>query len=63
VDRHRAEPDDLRVTIRLNGKEMFTYAVKDAIFGVRQFISRMSQYLTLDPATCCGWARTARRRT
>ena len=42
-------PDDLRVTIRLNGKEMFTYAVKDAIFGVRQFISRMSQYLTLHP--------------
>jgi 2-keto-4-pentenoate hydratase/2-oxohepta-3-ene-1,7-dioic acid hydratase in catechol pathway len=41
------DPDDLRVTIRLNGKEMFSYAVKDAIFGVRQFISRMSQYLTL----------------
>ena len=43
------DPDDIRVTIRLNGKEMFTYAVKDAIFGVRQFISRMSQYLTLYP--------------
>ena len=43
------DPDDLRVTIRLNGKEMFTYAVKDAIFGVRTFISRMSQYLTLHP--------------
>jgi len=43
------DPDDLRVTIRLNGKEMFSYAVKDAIFGVRQFISRMSQYLTLFP--------------
>jgi 2-keto-4-pentenoate hydratase/2-oxohepta-3-ene-1,7-dioic acid hydratase in catechol pathway len=43
------DPDDLRVTIRLNGKEMFTYAVKDAIFSVRQFISRMSQYLTLHP--------------
>jgi 2-keto-4-pentenoate hydratase/2-oxohepta-3-ene-1,7-dioic acid hydratase in catechol pathway len=42
-------PDDLQVTIRLNGKEMFTYAVKDAIFSVRQFISRMSQYLTLYP--------------
>jgi len=42
-------PDDLRVTIRLNGKEMFTYAIKDAIFGVRQFISRMSRYLTLYP--------------
>jgi 2-keto-4-pentenoate hydratase/2-oxohepta-3-ene-1,7-dioic acid hydratase in catechol pathway len=43
------DPDMLRVTIRLNGKEMFSYAVKDAIFGVRQFISRMSQYLTLHP--------------
>jgi len=41
------DPDDLRVTIRLNGVEMFSYAVVDAIFGVRQFISRMSQYLTL----------------
>ena len=43
------DPDALRVTIRLNSREMFTYAVKDAIFGVRQFISRMSQYLTLYP--------------
>jgi 2-keto-4-pentenoate hydratase/2-oxohepta-3-ene-1,7-dioic acid hydratase in catechol pathway len=43
------DPEDLTVTIRLNGKEMFTYAVKDAIFSVRQFISRMSQYLTLYP--------------
>jgi 2-keto-4-pentenoate hydratase/2-oxohepta-3-ene-1,7-dioic acid hydratase in catechol pathway len=43
------DPDTLRVTIRLNGREMFSYAVKDAIFGVRQFISRMSQYLTLYP--------------
>ena len=43
------EPDDLHVTIRLNGKEMFTYGVGDAIFSVRQFISRMSQYLTLYP--------------
>jgi 2-keto-4-pentenoate hydratase/2-oxohepta-3-ene-1,7-dioic acid hydratase in catechol pathway len=43
------DPDDLRVTIRLNGKEMFSYAVKDAIFSVRQFISRMSRYLTLYP--------------
>jgi len=43
------DPDALHVTIRLNGKEMFSYAVKDAIFGVRQFISRMSQYLTLVP--------------
>ena len=43
------DPDELTVAIRLNGKEMFRYAVKEAIFGVRQFISRMSQYLTLHP--------------
>ncbi len=42
-------PDDLRVTIRLNDQEMFTYAVADAIFGVRHFLSRMSQYMTLYP--------------
>ena len=28
---------------------MFTYAIKDAIFGVCTFLSRMSQYLTLYP--------------
>jgi len=43
------DPDALRVTIRVNGREKYAYAVKDAIFGVRQFISRMSQYLTLYP--------------
>lgn len=43
------DPDALRVTIRLNGKEMFSYKVGDAIFSVRCFISRMSQYLTLYP--------------
>jgi 2-keto-4-pentenoate hydratase/2-oxohepta-3-ene-1,7-dioic acid hydratase in catechol pathway len=43
------DPDTLRVTIRLNGREMFSYAVKDAIFGIREFISRMSQYCTLHP--------------
>ena len=43
------DPDVLRVTIRVNGREMFSYAIKDAIFSVRQFISRMSRYLTLHP--------------
>lgn len=41
------EPDDLKVTIRLNGREVFTYGVGDAIFSVRHYISRMSQYMTL----------------
>jgi len=43
------EPDDFQVTIRLNDKEMFTYKVGDAIFSVRHFLSRMSQYVTLYP--------------
>lgn len=43
------DPQDLSVTIRLNGREMFTYAVKNAVFGLAHFISRMSQYLTLYP--------------
>src|SRR5215467_2264882 len=43
------EPDDLQVTIRLNGKEMFSYKVRDAIFSVRHFISRTSQYVTFYP--------------
>jgi 2-keto-4-pentenoate hydratase/2-oxohepta-3-ene-1,7-dioic acid hydratase in catechol pathway len=43
------DPDEAQVTIRLNGEHMYTYAVKDAIFGVRHFISRMSRYLTLYP--------------
>jgi 2-keto-4-pentenoate hydratase/2-oxohepta-3-ene-1,7-dioic acid hydratase in catechol pathway len=43
------DPDSLHVTIRLNGRVVGEYDVKDAIFGVRHFISRMSQYLTLYP--------------
>jgi 2-keto-4-pentenoate hydratase/2-oxohepta-3-ene-1,7-dioic acid hydratase in catechol pathway len=43
------DPDALNVTIRLNGSEMFTYAVKDAIFSLAHFIARMSRYLTLYP--------------
>lgn len=43
------EPDDLDVTIRLNGRQVFTYHVKDAIFSVRHYISRMSQYMTIHP--------------
>lgn len=42
-------PDDLHVTIRLNERIVGEYDVATAIFGVRQFITRMSQYLTLHP--------------
>ena len=43
------EPDDLDVTIRLSGRQVYKYHVGDAIFSVRQYISRMSQYLTMQP--------------
>lgn len=43
------DPDAAVVTIRLNGREVYSYRVGDAIFGVREYISRMSQYLTLYP--------------
>ena len=42
-------PDDLRVTITLNGRVVGEYDVAEALFGVRHYISRMSQYLTLHP--------------
>jgi 2-keto-4-pentenoate hydratase/2-oxohepta-3-ene-1,7-dioic acid hydratase in catechol pathway len=42
-------PDDLHVTIRLNNRVVSEYDVVSAIFSVRHFISRMSQYLTLHP--------------
>ncbi|MBI3328281.1 MAG: fumarylacetoacetate hydrolase family protein [Nitrospinae bacterium] len=42
-------PDDLYVTIRLSGRDVGHYKVADAIFGVRHYLSRMSQYLTLYP--------------
>ena len=43
------DPDELEVSVRVNGQHMFTYRVADAIFGLRHYISRMSQYLTLYP--------------
>lgn len=43
------DPEALVVQIRLNGREMYRYAIKDAIFGLSEFISRMSRYLTLVP--------------
>ncbi|MCH8894465.1 MAG: fumarylacetoacetate hydrolase family protein [Chloroflexi bacterium] len=42
-------PDDLHVVIKVNGNIVGEYDVASAIFGVRTFISKMSQYLTLVP--------------
>ena len=43
------EPDDLHVTITLSERVVGEYDVKSAIFGVREYISEMSRYLTLVP--------------
>ena len=42
-------PDDLHVKITLSGRVVGEYDVKTAIFGVREYISEMSRYLTLVP--------------
>ena len=43
------EPDDLHVTITLSDRVVGEYDIKTAIFGVREYISDMSKYLTLVP--------------
>ena len=43
------EPDDFHVTITLSDRVVGEYDVKTAIFGVREYISEMSRYLTLVP--------------
>ena len=43
------DPDRLRVTVTLNERVVVEYDVKDAIFGVAQYVSAMSRYLTLVP--------------
>ena len=43
------DPENCNVSISLNGKVLYQYNMSGAIFSVRQFISRMSQYLTLYP--------------
>ncbi len=43
------EPDDLHVTVTLSERMVGEYDVKTAIFGVREYISEMSRYLTLVP--------------
>jgi 2-keto-4-pentenoate hydratase/2-oxohepta-3-ene-1,7-dioic acid hydratase in catechol pathway len=43
------DPSKLTATIRLNGREISSYRVGDAIFSLETFISRMSKYMTLYP--------------
>jgi 2-keto-4-pentenoate hydratase/2-oxohepta-3-ene-1,7-dioic acid hydratase in catechol pathway len=49
IETEGVDPENCDVQIRLNGKFISKYSMAGAIFGVRQFISRMSQYLTLYP--------------
>ena len=42
-------PDDFHVVIKVNDRIVGEYDVATAIFGVRTFISKMSEYLTLVP--------------
>ncbi len=41
--------DAAETIVRVNGEETIRFPTNDMIFGVRTFISRMSQYLTLYP--------------
>ena len=42
-------PDDLHVKITVSDRIVGEYDIKTAIFGVREYISEMSRYLTLVP--------------
>ena len=43
------DPANLEVTIRLNGRQVYTYRIANAIFSLQQYIARASQYMTLHP--------------
>jgi 2-keto-4-pentenoate hydratase/2-oxohepta-3-ene-1,7-dioic acid hydratase in catechol pathway len=43
------DPMNLEIAVRINGRTVSTYNTRDMIFGVQQYIARMSRYLTLVP--------------
>jgi 2-keto-4-pentenoate hydratase/2-oxohepta-3-ene-1,7-dioic acid hydratase in catechol pathway len=43
------DPMNQQIDVRINGKTASSYNTKDMIFGVAQYLSRMSQYVTLYP--------------
>ena len=49
IETEGIDPEDCEVQIRLNGKFISKYNMSGTIFSVRQYISRMSQYMTLYP--------------
>ena len=44
-----ADPDTMHITIQVNQRVVGEYDLNTAIFGVREYISEMSKYLTLVP--------------
>ena len=49
IETEGIDPENCEVRISLNGRFISKYNLSGAIFGVREYISRMSQYLTLYP--------------
>ena len=49
IETEGIDPENCEVSISLNGRFISKYNLSGAIFGVREYISRMSQYLTLYP--------------
>ncbi len=49
IETEGVDPENCEVSISLNGRFVSSYNMSGAIFGVREFISRMSRYLTLVP--------------
>jgi 2-keto-4-pentenoate hydratase/2-oxohepta-3-ene-1,7-dioic acid hydratase in catechol pathway len=43
------DPMAQRIEVRINGRTVSSYNTKDMIFGVAQYLSRMSHYVTLHP--------------
>jgi 2-keto-4-pentenoate hydratase/2-oxohepta-3-ene-1,7-dioic acid hydratase in catechol pathway len=43
------DPMDQRIDVRINGKTVSSYSTREMIFGVAQYLARMSRYVTLHP--------------
>jgi 2-keto-4-pentenoate hydratase/2-oxohepta-3-ene-1,7-dioic acid hydratase in catechol pathway len=43
------DPMAQRITVRINGRTVSEYATSGMIFGVREYIARMTRYVTLHP--------------
>jgi 2-keto-4-pentenoate hydratase/2-oxohepta-3-ene-1,7-dioic acid hydratase in catechol pathway len=43
------DPQNLQIDVRINGKTVSSYNTRAMLFGVAQYLARMSQYVTLHP--------------